>query len=149
MDRSKLNFLVDSLMFISIGAVGLIGVLMGFIIPRGEAAPSAQKYLWELHRHDWGNIHLYLSLVFLGFLAVHIFLHWSWIKGMIGKYFGKASIVWVYVLAPFVLLFFLWLFYPKSSGPNEQHFGSVRSQVQKQRTGGSGERGLQRRSQRQ
>jgi hypothetical protein len=148
MDRNKLNFVVDSLMFMTIGTIGFIGILMGFVIPKGEGALSEQKYLWNLHRHDWGNIHLYLSLIFLGLLIVHIILHWSWVKGTIGRYFGNMSFAWAYIVAPFALLFLLWCFYPKTGSHTEQRSGPESGKAWEQPTGGSSEHSPQRRGQR-
>ncbi|MHC4739461.1 MAG: DUF4405 domain-containing protein [Planctomycetota bacterium] len=31
-------------------------------------------------RHDWGNIHFYLAVLFVTLMTVHIILHWAWIK---------------------------------------------------------------------
>ena len=43
--------------------------------------------LWGLTRHQWGDIHFWLSLGFLGILFVHIVLHWQWIVTVIGRRF--------------------------------------------------------------
>jgi hypothetical protein len=122
MNRSTLNFIVDSLMFTTCGATIFIGILLGFVIPTGNAPPQ-QKYLWELHRHDWGDIHLYLALAFLGLLIIHLFLHWSWIKGCAGKYFGKPTYLWAFALAPVALVLLIWLTYPRGSKHAERGKG--------------------------
>lgn len=122
MERNKLSCLVDALMFVALGATALIGLLLGFVIPKGEAPPGA-KYLWSLHRHDWGAIHLYLSLAFLALLILHIILHWSWIKTTSKRYLGNASVLWAFVVLPLALLFLLWFFYPGSLRRAEQPGG--------------------------
>lgn len=33
-----------------------------------------------MSRHEWGEIHFYLSLGFLAILIFHLFLHWGWIR---------------------------------------------------------------------
>jgi hypothetical protein len=38
------------------------------------------KQLLGLGRHDWGDVHFILALLFLVVILVHIVLHWSWIK---------------------------------------------------------------------
>jgi hypothetical protein len=38
------------------------------------------KYLWSMTRHEWGAIHFYLAFLFVMLMAVHIVLHWTWIK---------------------------------------------------------------------
>lgn len=112
MERTKLNYIVDVLMFIAIAATGVIGILLGFVIPTGDV-PGWQKYLWGLHRHDWGGIHLYLSICLFVLFILHIILHWAWIKAITGKYLRSVSLLWAILAAPFVLLFFLWLLHPK------------------------------------
>jgi len=36
--------------------------------------------LLGLGRHDWGDIHFVLALVFIGLILLHLILHWTWIK---------------------------------------------------------------------
>lgn len=126
MERNKLNFIIDALMFVVFAAIIFIGLMLGFVIPTGEVPPP-QKYLWGLHRHDWGNIHLYLSLFLIALLIVHVILHWSWIKTTAKKYMGHASMLWTLVFASVVLLFLLWFFYPKGipRAGHTQHTGGV------------------------
>lgn len=87
MSKAKWNALVDALMFVCILDVGFIGILMGFFIPKG-AVPAAQKILWGLHRHTWGDIHLYFSLALVALFIIHFILHLSWIDAT-GKRFVR------------------------------------------------------------
>ena len=34
----------------------------------------------ELGRHGWGDIHNVAGIVFLGIVALHLVLHWRWIR---------------------------------------------------------------------
>lgn len=119
MERTTLNFLTDVIMFVIIFAIGIIGFLLGFIIPTGGVPPH-EKYLWGLHRHDWGNIHLYLSLFLLALLVVHLILHWSWIKATSKRYFGSVAALWALAFVPFIIVFLLWMLYPDSLKHNDQ-----------------------------
>ncbi|GAB4349111.1 MAG: hypothetical protein Kow0099_31990 [Candidatus Abyssubacteria bacterium] len=112
MGRNTLNYIIDALMFIAVVAIGVIGLLLGFVIPTGEVPPS-EKFLWGLHRHDWGNIHLYVSLTFLVLFVIHIILHWSWIKTTTAKYLGSVKMLWAYVVIPILLVLLLWFFFPE------------------------------------
>ena len=38
------------------------------------------KQLFGLGRHDWGDVHSILALLFVFLILVHITLHWIWIK---------------------------------------------------------------------
>ena len=31
-------------------------------------------------RHDWGDLHFVLSVLFVVLMLLHIILHWTWIK---------------------------------------------------------------------
>jgi hypothetical protein len=81
MQRTDWKYFVDVLLFLSILGIMAIGFLLGFVIPRGPSAAEDVKYFLGLHRHQWGNIHFYLALVFSVVLVIHLFLEWSWIKG--------------------------------------------------------------------
>jgi len=61
--------------------VMFIGILLGFFIARA-GGPQAEKYLWGLHRHDWGDLHLYFSLTLVALVIVHFILHMNWIRCM-------------------------------------------------------------------
>ncbi len=101
MKKNEWKYLVDMLMLVSLLGIIAIGILLAFVIPRGSAAPDAAKVLFGLHRHYWGDLHLYLSLAFTALTIVHIVLNWDWVKCMARKAFKRA---WGPVLALTVLL---------------------------------------------
>lgn len=68
-------------MLINMLIVVFIGILLGFVIGRGSVSP-AEKYLWGLHRHDWGDLHLIFSLILVGLVALHFVLHLNWVACM-------------------------------------------------------------------
>lgn len=116
LSRTGLKYLVDTLMFLCVlGAAG-IGLMMGFVIPEGSAAKSASKFFLGIHRHQWGNIHLFLSIAFTALLVVHLVLSWSWVKGKAGQIFGKAwkAALGLTLLAAFLVPFLFWLAAPKN-----------------------------------
>jgi hypothetical protein len=64
---------------------------MGFILPPGSGRLDVDqrgsgeivKVLWGLSRHEWGDIHLWLSVSLLAGAALHLILHWRWIAAMV------------------------------------------------------------------
>lgn len=88
MKKSDLQYFVDALLFISICSVSVIGLLLGFVIPRGRAQ-GWTGYFLGLHRHDWGTIHLFLSVSLLLLLCLHIGLHWAWVVQTTRRHFGE------------------------------------------------------------
>ena len=64
MKKTDWQYLVDTLLFLCIVGIIFIGFLMGLVLPKGPTALESEKYFLRLHRHDWGNIHFYLSIAF-------------------------------------------------------------------------------------
>lgn len=79
MRRNALNYWVDLAMFLLMIGIAFIGMLLGFVIPKGEGFSHKAKSFWGIGRHDWGDIHLWLALAFVVLLIVHLWLHWGWI----------------------------------------------------------------------
>jgi len=121
MKKADWQYLVNTLLFICLVGIVIIGLLLGLVIPQGPSAPESTKYFLNLHRHQWGNIHFYLSLAFVCLIIIHLTLDWKWIKGRASRLFKEA---WKTVLIATVgvalfLLFAIWLFYPKEPGAYE------------------------------
>jgi len=76
MQRNALRYLVDALLLVDICAISVVGILLGFVIPKG---PGPDKFFLGLHRHQWGSIHLDLSLALLGLLVIHLWINWRWV----------------------------------------------------------------------
>jgi len=81
-DRSTLCFVVDGAMFLLLMAMAGIGLLLAFVLLPGREIHSSYGpgvYLtflgWD--RHEWGDLHLVLSLIFVGLCVLHVALHWK------------------------------------------------------------------------
>jgi len=115
MKNNTLKYLVDTLMFISMSGIIFIGILMAFFLAEGPVKNEAAKYFLGLHRHQWGHVHLYLSLAFTFFLIVHLILEWKWIKCTAANLFKgawKFALIGTCLLAVLVLVIF-WAWTPK------------------------------------
>jgi multisubunit Na+/H+ antiporter MnhB subunit len=123
MKKADWQYLVDSLMFICIAGIAMIGILLAFFIPQGPSSPESSKYFLNLHRHQWGNIHLYLSISFVLLVIIHITLDWKWIKARSGQIFkrGWKMALLSTALASLLVLFFFWIFYPKEPRVYEEY----------------------------
>lgn len=127
LSRTDWKYLVDTLMFLFLLGVTLIGLLMAFVIPEGRLEAGQSKYFLGLHRHQWGDIHLYLSLAFAALAIVHIVLAWGWIKGKARGLFGRswAAAVGLTVLAAVLVPALFWLAASKND-PAYAEFGEGR-----------------------
>lgn len=82
MNRTIINIIIDlvaALLFLGMIATGY---LLRYPLPPGS---NKSHSLWGLTRHQWGDIHFWISLGLLAVLLVHLALHWNWIVTVIGK----------------------------------------------------------------
>jgi len=117
------------LMFLCMVGIVLIGLLMGFVIPEGRLGPGQSKFFLGVHRHQWGDIHLWLSLAFTALVVVHIVLAWSWFIGKAKSLFGKAwrPVLGLTLVAAVLIPVIFWLSAPKNN-PAYAEFGEGRGQ---------------------
>jgi len=117
MKKSDWKYFVDTLLFICIFGISFIGILMAFFLPKGPAALESEKYFLGLHRHQWGDIHLYISLAFVCLVIIHLILAWSWIKGKAKTLFkqGWHTVLTLTVLISCLVLVLFWAVTPKNS----------------------------------
>jgi len=117
MKESDWRYLVDAFLYVVVVALAVVGALMALVIPEGPASAGSAKLFLGLHRHQWGNIHAWLSLAFVVVLVVHLVLSWKWIAIRSRCIFKRASAPALAAvgLLPFLLLFVLWAVNPKDS----------------------------------
>ena len=123
MKKTDWQYLVDTLLFFCIVGIAFIGFLMGLVIPKGPVASESSKYFLGLHRHQWGNIHFYLSIAFVTLVTIHLLLSWKWIKGKARQIFKKswATILILTALVSLLVIFLFWVLYPRTPGAYEDY----------------------------
>ncbi|HRT48317.1 MAG TPA: DUF4405 domain-containing protein [Bacteroidales bacterium] len=135
---SKINFLIDIIMFIILMAIAGLGFLIKFVILPGykvNEVYGSNIELWflGLDRHQWGSIHLYLSLFFLFLLFLHIVLHWKMIICLFRNMFsGVITRIVLSVLISLSVFFALIPFFIKPEinqfqGRNMRHKASIKN----------------------
>ncbi len=154
MKKTTWKYLVDTLLFISITGIAFIGILMAFFLAEGPTsqARESEKYFLSLHRHQWGDIHLYLSLAFTALVVIHLILEWRWIKGKTRQLFKKAWVPILVLIAALSLIvpFIFWVATPKYSTNYDEYgkrsgdrlgrqqnltVGNIAAQLKKEATG--------------
>jgi hypothetical protein len=134
MDKPKLRFGVQGLMFLCLMALAGIGLLMEFVLIPGKE--KIAKYgrnvnltFLGLDRNDWGEVHLYIALTFLSLLAVHLALHWKKVVGLYEKMIPDQKrrniIALAFLLISVLLIYFAFLVNPevKEIGRGEGRYG--------------------------
>ncbi|MBE9510712.1 MAG: DUF4405 domain-containing protein, partial [Bacteroidetes bacterium] len=115
MSKSKINFLIDSLMFLCMAAIAGIGLLMKYVLIPGQDrwikyGKNVEIYVFNMDRHEWGTIHLVIALVLLGLLSLHFILHWKLIVGLFSKLINNRSIRKPIAIVFLFISVFLFLF---------------------------------------
>lgn len=50
----------------------------------GRGMGGARPEIWGLTRHQWGDVHFWISVLFLAAIALHLLLHLNWIRVSLG-----------------------------------------------------------------
>jgi hypothetical protein len=124
MNKAKLNFVIDAAMFLCMMAMAGLGFLMKYVMPPGRelvAKLGSNPYITWLgwNRHDWGDIHFDLAVIFLVLLAFHTILHWKQIVGLFHHFVPNPQMRFKVALI-FVLLSILLIYFPFLITPNSQ-----------------------------
>jgi len=127
MKKSKINFIIDSLMFLVMMTIGGIGLLMKYVLIPGREI--WEKYgrrvdlnLLGLDRHEWGAVHFILGISLLALLVLHIYFHWNMIPGMFCKLIGgsKRRII---IAVVFIILSIFLIAFPLLVSPEVTEMG--------------------------
>ena len=82
MNRTIANIIIDIIAaFLFLGMIAT-GYLLRYPLPPGS---NRSLSLWGFTRHQWGDVHFWISLGLLLVLVIHSVLHWNWIVTVIGK----------------------------------------------------------------
>ena len=86
--KSNAIALIDIAAFISFVFVVSTGVLMRYVLP-----PKSGKFteILGMSRHEWGDIHFYITFIFLAILSIHLILHWKFIRNVFRGRVKKAN----------------------------------------------------------
>ena len=94
-----MNFIIDVLSFVFLVCLVMTGIIMNYILPpgtggRGRVITGGRggehiKTFISLGRHEWGDIHFWVSLAFIAIVVIHILLHYRWLKGYIKSLFNS------------------------------------------------------------
>ena len=97
MNKGKLNFIIDAIMFVLMGIIAGLGLLIKYVLLSGterwiKYGRSVDLTFWGLDRHEWGKIHLILAITLVVFLILHIIFHWKMTISLYKKLISNRSI---------------------------------------------------------
>jgi hypothetical protein len=135
--KTKTNFIIDILMFLCLAAITGMGLMMKFILIPGQDrwavyGKNVELYVLNLERHQWGTVHLIVSLCMLALLAVHIILHW---KAVILQFksWTTSKIIRRILTILFIVICFILVFFPSRIKPRIEDFEGGRGRFYQER----------------
>jgi hypothetical protein len=112
--RSAVPRVLNALLWLVFCGMAGTGLLLAFRLPPGSRGGAGLTAMgWG--RHDWGDVHTWLSYAFLALIAAHLALHWRWLWQVAAR--KRAWPLIVGIGAGLVLMF--WLAFQ----PVEKHAG--------------------------
>jgi hypothetical protein len=64
------------------------GIILRFTLPPGSGRVLAS---WGLTRHEWGDLHFWLSLAGVAIVVLHLALHWTWVVAVVRRWIVGAN----------------------------------------------------------
>jgi hypothetical protein len=121
-DTSKLNLIIDIIMLMLMMLIAGIGFLMKYVLVAGyerniiHGGNVNLMFCGKTH-HEWGTIHLILSIVFLLLLVLHIILHWKMIVSIFKRIVPNRT-TQITLVSLFSILSLLSISFPLFVSPN-------------------------------
>lgn len=81
------NILIDYISFVCFGLLTVTGFLLRWRIPHGSRDATLIGYT----RHQWGEFHFWVAIVFISGIIVHLALHLPWIKSTMSPIKGDKQ----------------------------------------------------------
>ncbi|MBN2345254.1 MAG: DUF4405 domain-containing protein [Candidatus Aminicenantes bacterium] len=140
--RDKINLIVDLLLTLSLALIAGIGLLIKYTLPPGRErilkfGDNLDMVFLGLDRHQWGKIHLAVGYVMLGFLVLHIVLHWKTLLCLVRKAVpstGRRRVLWsVTGILSFLLLLSAFIVSPARLETGDFLHRNLRSRIEDSR----------------
>jgi hypothetical protein len=88
MTRNTVNYWINLTAGLCMVGMLYTGLILAFVLPPG----SGQATLWGVRRHDWGDVHFWLSVGLVALMVVHLALHWAWVCATTSKLLGIGHV---------------------------------------------------------
>jgi hypothetical protein len=71
--------LLNYLLYLAFCLMAGTGLLLAYRLPPSGRGGRGLRF-FEMGRHEWGDIHLWISFAFLALVVLHLVLNWNWLK---------------------------------------------------------------------
>lgn len=89
MQKWKINYIVDMLLFLCAIGLTVSGFITWKVLPSGRLGRGGAEATLIFSRHEWVDFHGWLAVTAIILLIIHIALHWSWIVSTTRRIIGK------------------------------------------------------------
>jgi hypothetical protein len=96
MDKTKQNFFIDALMFLTMMALAGLGLLIKYVLIPGREASAKwgrqMEITWlGLYRHAWVEVIPYLAFLLLSLFILRVILHGKMISDPLGRFLSQPA----------------------------------------------------------
>jgi len=89
MNKNKIKFVTDIIIFINFLLITISGFILWFVLPRGSGK-IGNSFIFL--REIWLSMHNLGSVLLVILIIIHLILNWTWIKSMFRSMFvGKRN----------------------------------------------------------
>lgn len=76
--KMLLRRILNLLLYLSFCLLTGTGLLMAFrLVPGRKGGRGLEVLGWS--RHDWGDLHSWVSYAFIGLVCIHLWINWAWL----------------------------------------------------------------------
>jgi hypothetical protein len=87
MQRTKLNFWLDTLLAVLFVILFWVAMVLRFVFPPG---PSARGWtLWSATYQQWCDLQFGILVTMAMLILLHVMLHWSWVCGVVASQIAR------------------------------------------------------------
>ena len=90
MNKVKINYLVDGLVFLSLLVSAVTGVILFIFFPAGTQQGRFQEFL-GIKKLTFIGVHNIVSLILIALVIIHLSLHYKWITSMTANFFKRSK----------------------------------------------------------
>ncbi len=95
--KSKLNIIIDIILLILLVAMAGGGFLIKYILIPGSKrniiyGADVDLQVLGLDRHQWGSIHLIISIAFVVLIIFHIIFHWDMVVAILSRMIPRKAV---------------------------------------------------------
>lgn len=93
MKRGILNYVIDLAALLLLLLIAATGLIQRFVLPPGSGGGRGggpAQVVWGWTRHEWGDVHFWLTAALGIVLLLHVVLHWGWVCALSRRIFTRG-----------------------------------------------------------